>query len=379
MNQSADSQLTVSIAGGSIGGLCAGITLRGIGADIHIYERVSGTMETRGAGIVVQDELVHLLRQHHAPDLPMTSCRVRRYLDPEGGTGTTQAMPQQFTSWEAIYKTLRSTFPDDRYHMGVTVTDVMQQDSRVTATLNGKSSVTSHLFLAADGSNSVLRHRFMPDAARSYAGYVAWRGTLDESNTPPHLLAFFDDAFTFSEARSGGHILVYFIPGEGANVRRGHRRLNWVWYVRADGAELARALVDKDGKGHHASLPQGLVSPDAVRDLRSRATREVHPSLAELVAETREPFIQTIVDVMVPRTVFGRIMLVGDAAFVVRPHTAGAVAKAAYDALALSKSLAAAQSDVDAGLKAAEILQMEQGRSLVRYGIELGNRWAKSR
>src|SRR5271167_5047987 len=148
MNQSADSQLTVSIAGGSIGGLCAGITLRGIGADIHIYERVSGTMETRGAGIVVQDELVHLLRQHHAPDLPMTSCRVRRYLDPEGGTGTTQAMPQQFTSWEAIYKTLRSTFPDDRYHMGVTVTDVMQQDSRVT-------------FLAADGSNSVLRHRFM--------------------------------------------------------------------------------------------------------------------------------------------------------------------------------------------------------------------------
>ncbi len=80
---------------------------------------------------------------------------------------------------------------------------------------------------------------------------------LDESDTPQQLLAFFDDAFTFSEARSGGHILVYFIPGEGANVRRGFRRLNWVWYVRADGAELARALVDKDGKRHHASLPQG--------------------------------------------------------------------------------------------------------------------------
>ena len=89
--------------------------------------------------------------------------------------------------------------------------------------------------------------------------------------------------------------------------------------------------------------------------------------------------MQTIVDVMVPRTVFGRIMLVGDAAFVVRPHTAGAVAKAAYDAWALSKGLAGARQDVDAGLKAAEILQMEQGQSLVRYGIELGNRWAKSR
>jgi FAD binding domain-like len=48
-------------------------------------------------------------------------------------------------------------------------------------------------------------------AAPNYAGYVAWRGTLDESDTPLHLVAFFDDAFTFSEARSGGHILVYFI------------------------------------------------------------------------------------------------------------------------------------------------------------------------
>ncbi len=98
MKRSVENQLTVSIAGGSIGGLCAGVALSGIGADVRIYERVSGSMETRGAGIVVQGELVHLLRQHHAPELPMTSCRVRRYLDPEGGTGTTHAMPQQFTS-----------------------------------------------------------------------------------------------------------------------------------------------------------------------------------------------------------------------------------------------------------------------------------------
>src|SRR6202171_2714304 len=175
--------LRVTIAGGSIGGLCAGVALRGIGADVHIYERVAGPMETRGAGIVVQGDLVHLLRQHHAPDLPMTACRVRRYLDPEGGAGTTQAMPQQFTSWEAIYKTLRATFPDDRYHMGAAVSDVEQQGSQVIATLNGERKVTSDLLLAADGANSALRHRFVPDAAPNYAGYVAWRGTLDESDT----------------------------------------------------------------------------------------------------------------------------------------------------------------------------------------------------
>jgi hypothetical protein len=38
---------------------------------------------------------------------------------------------------------------------------------------------------------------------------------------------FFDDAFTFCEARSAGHILVYFIPGDGADTAPGKRRLNW--------------------------------------------------------------------------------------------------------------------------------------------------------
>jgi hypothetical protein len=53
-------------------------------------------------------------------------------------------------------------------------------------------------------------------------------------------------------------------------------------------------------------------------------------------------------------------------------HTAGAAAKAAYDATVLSKSLAHAGQNVDAGLKAAESLQMEQGQSLVQYGVALG-------
>lgn len=377
-NWHAEAHFAVTIAGGSIGGLCAGVALRGIGADVRIYERVSGPMETRGAGIVVQGDLITLLRQHHAPDLPMTACRVRQYFDPDGGAGTTQAMPQRFTSWEAIYKTLRATFPDDRYHMGAAVSDVEQQGSQVTATLNGESKVTSDLLLGADGANSALRQRFAPDATPRYAGYVAWRGTLDESYISPHLLAFFDDAFTFSEARSGGHILAYFIPGDGADVRPGHRRLNWVWYVSADEAELANALIDKDGNRHHASLPQGLVSSDAVSELRSRAKRDVHPKLAELVAATREPFLQTIVDVSVNRTVFGRVMLVGDAAFVVRPHTAGAAAKAAHDAWVLSKNLASARQNVDDGLKAAEHSQIEHGQSLLQYGVALGDRWARA-
>jgi hypothetical protein len=151
----------------------------------------------------------------------------------------------------------------------------------------------------------------LPDVQSIYAGYVAWRGTLDEADAPKELVRFFEDAFTFSESRSGGHILTYFIPGAGVDTTLGRRRLNWVWYVAADQDELGPLLIDRDGRQHHASLPQGGIPQTTVQPLVDRARHEIHPKLAELVAATPDPFVQTIVDVVVPRTVFGRVCLLG--------------------------------------------------------------------
>jgi 2,6-dihydroxypyridine 3-monooxygenase len=118
MTQAEAANLKVVVNGGSIGGLCAGVALRGIGADVQVYEEHPGPMDTRGAGIVVQGDLTNLLRAHHAPELPTTGCSIRRYLDSAGGEGRTELAPQRFTSWEAIYTTLRAAFPADRYRMG---------------------------------------------------------------------------------------------------------------------------------------------------------------------------------------------------------------------------------------------------------------------
>lgn len=368
----------VAVAGGSIGGLCAGLALHGAGFDVQVYERTPGPMDTRGAGIVVQGEVVQLLRDAGAPLLPMTGCRVRRFLGADGGAGREQSAPQAFTSWEAIYATLRAAFPASRYHMGAALTGAEggENGSPVTAEVEGRGRVEADLLVCADGAQSPSRRRLLPEVRPDYAGYVAWRGVLDEAQAPGDLVRFFDDAFTFSDARSGGHILVYLIPGAGADPTPGKRRLNWVWYVSAGGAELARLLVDRDGRQHRASLPQGGAPEATVRALVDLARREVHPKFADLVAATPDPFLQTIVDVVVPRTVFGRVCLLGDAAFVVRPHTAGAAAKAAHDAAALATSLGRARRDIDAGLRGFEAVQLDYGRAMTRYGVALGQRWA---
>ena len=364
--------------GGSIAGLCAGIALRGVGYAVEVYERAPGPMTSRGAGIVVQPDLIALLDAHGAPPLPMTTCAARRYLLPDGGVQSESRMPQHFTSWDAIHQTLRATFPEDAYHLGVSVIDFADEGNQVAVTFATGEGVAADLLVCADGDRSESRHRLLPDVRPQYAGYIAWRGTLEESKAPATLVDAFNDRFTFCDARSGGHILCYFIPGENAAVDVGHRRLNWVWYVHADETtDLPFLLRDASGEQRESSVPPGQVTGDHIAALHAAAGRELHPRFADLVRATEAPFIQAIQDLMVPRMVFGRTCLLGDAAFVVRPHTAGATAKAAADASTLGAALA--DTDLRRGLERWERSQLELGYRMTQYGVSLGERFARRR
>src|SRR3984893_608111 len=167
----ADGPLQVAVAGGSIGGLCAGLALQRIaGAEVDIYERHVGDVETRGAGIVVQPELTQLLRLVDAAELPTTGCRVRRYLEPDGGEGSEQVMPQRFTSWEAIFQTLRSAFPGGRYHVGAALGAYDTVDRLITAQIAGRGLITADLLVCAKGRSRRPVVRTRPPAAANCGG-----------------------------------------------------------------------------------------------------------------------------------------------------------------------------------------------------------------
>ena len=79
----------------------------------------------------------------------------------------------------------------------------------------------------------------------------------------------------------------------------------------------------------------------------------------------RAAFLQPIYDLEVPRMAFGRVAILGDAAFVARPHVGAGVAKAAQDALTLAEALAA-NTDAEAALKQFEHARVVLARASSR-------------
>ena len=56
--------------------------------------------------------------------------------------------------------------------------------------------------------------------------------------------------------------------------------------------------------------------------MRAAAERLLAPQFREIVRLIDEPILQPIYDLETPRMAFGRVAIIGDAAFVARPHVA---------------------------------------------------------
>ena len=158
--------------------------------------------------------------------------------------------------------------------MGATLVGVNDpgDGQTVSAEIEGHGHIKTDLLVCADGAQSPTRRRLLPDVQSIYAGYVAWRGTLDEADAP-ELVRFSGTPSPSPEARSSGHILTYFIPGAGADTTPGRRRLNWVWYVAADQDELGPLLMDRDGRQRTFAAARWHPTNDRAGPCRSRPAR----------------------------------------------------------------------------------------------------------
>ena len=107
--------------------------------------------------------------------------------------------------------------------------------------------------------------------------------------------------------------------------------------------------------------------------MRAAAARLLAPQFVEVVHATAQPFFQPIYDLESPRVAVGRVALIGDAAFVARPHLGLGVTKAAADAVALADAIANGAGDLDAALQEFNAARVSYGNQVVAEARRLGS------
>lgn len=364
------------IIGGSLGGLFAGTLLRSIGWDVDIYERSKGDLDSRGGGIVLQPEVTEVMRRTGALEgLAASGVRSRNRVvfRPDGSLLHHDPAPQTQTSWSLIYSNLKKLFPDDHYHRSMTLEDIKQVEdgSFATAIFADGTHASGDIVIGADGNGSSVRGLLWLEAEPSYAGYTAWRGLVPESEMPPAAIRDLHGDFAFA-SNTGSHILGYLVPGDHSDVRKGHRLYNWVWYRVMDDAMREDVMTDRDGRARHFSIPEGKLSDAWRDDVYSEAQALLPEGFRDVVLATKQPFAQAIRDLTVERMVNQRVILLGDSAFIPRPHTAASTSKAASNALDLVDALNAIP-DVDEALGRWEPRQLILGQQLYRSGKGMGD------
>ncbi len=363
------------IVGGSLGGLNAALWLHDIGWDVEVLERSASPLEGRGAGIVLHPATARYLVDHGVADLTEISAPVDwlRYLGADATVLSQTPCRFRFTSWTTLYRFLLGCVDRSRYRMVLEGSAVENDRGATSVTTVTGERISGDLIVAADGVASTVRSRVLPDVAPRYAGYVGWRGTVGEEQLTPETFGALHEAITY-HLMSASHILAYPIPNVDGTVTPGRRQFNWVWYRNVPaGAPLDDLMTGVDGRRHPLSLPPGMVQAHHVDDLRAAAKHLPGP-LAEIVSATAEPFVQLIVDVAVPWMVVGRVCILGDAAFALRPHAAVGTAKAAEDAWQLARALQSKPGDVDGALRHWEDQQLRLGHQVAARTCDAGNR-----
>jgi 2-polyprenyl-6-methoxyphenol hydroxylase-like FAD-dependent oxidoreductase len=361
---------TAIVIGGSLGGLLAANLLLRAGWNVHVYERVADELAERGAGIVTHPELFEAFAR-----IGISSAQIgvevpaRVTVDRTGKRIGDRPHPQTLTAWGRLYVLLKNALPAACYSSGKQLVEVTQQPGAVSARFADGTIASADLLIGADGIRSTVRTQFTPEVKPQYAGYVAWRGLVEEGDLTLQTHRDIFDYFGFC-LPPREQMLGYPVAGAHNAMEPGKRRYNFVWYRPADEEELRRLSTDDTGKVHDNGIPPPLISKRVLDEIRRTASEILSPQFAEIVAKTPQLFFQPIFDLESRHIAFGRVALLGDSAFVARPHCGMGVTKAAGDALALVDLMT--EHGIDAGLQRYSKARVEFGRKIVAHARHLG-------
>lgn len=375
--------LRVVIVGGSIGGLAAAVVLRRAGARVRVLERSAEDLGRRGGGIGIEPSLVAAvlgLTTDEDLGLAVTTRERRRVV--MGGRAFDEPMPLHATGYGLLQARLRRALPDHVVRLGCGVVDLSQDRAGVGLRLHTGEEHHADLLVGADGYRSTTRRLLWGDAAdagRTYAGYVLWRGVIDEAAVPRSLWSAIDGALHVVSAPPY-HFVAYTIPGLDGALAPGSRRLNWGWYFPLTPERLHAVLPESTARTL-APSGEGLgAAEEAQLAVLRAAPRAQWPApyreLVERTLAADRVGMFPVYEHAPSRIVDGRVALLGDAAHQASPITGSGARMAMTDALVLERCLGEGTT-VEQALGAYERARLPSTRRIVASGQSHGRALAQ--
>ncbi len=335
------------INGGGIAGLTAAIAIERLGYEAVVFESAH-EIKPVGAGLVLQSNALNSLEYLKIEDQIIEASNPINQLVIVNENGKIVKQQKASSKYRELFggmaihrHTLHSilqSYLDPRIiHTNKKAVSFSEDDEKIILHFADGSSEKGDFIISADGINSAVRRQILPESNPRYAGYISWRGVID--NFTPRVI---EATETWgSKGRFG------IVP---INENRIY------WYATISGS-IDDARLNRFGK----------------TELMDHF-KNYHPAVIKVLEQTENNgiIVTPICDIKpLNRFAYNRVLLIGDAAHATTPNLGQGACQAIEDAMFLHKELASTKNVYDA-FKLFEQKRIKKAKFIIDTSRKLG-------
>ena len=336
-----------AIIGAGIGGLTLAIAMQQKGFDVTVYENAP-QIKPLGAGlglaanamkafyeIGIGDRILKAGKKLKSLEIKSRAGKVLSSADSEK-MAKNLGVTSNFAIHRAdLHEVLLHEVKPGTLQLGKGCLDFVQSEMGVTIKFSDGTSSFADYMIAADGINSKVRSKLLPDSNPRYAGYTCWRAVIDS----------IDDFDLETTSETWGE------EGRFGIVPLSDNRIYWFACINAPQNDLSKKAF-------------------TIKDLQNRF-QYYHSPIPRLLSMTNESQLiwSDIIDLKPLRKfAFGRVVLIGDAAHATTPNMGQGACMAIEDAVILANLLETSTS-------AEEVFKLFEKKRIVRTTKIVNGSW----
>ncbi|HLR68025.1 MAG TPA: FAD-dependent monooxygenase [Virgibacillus sp.] len=340
----------IIVIGGGIGGLCTTLMLQKNGDDVQLFE-AAAQIKAVGAGIGVGSNALAALYETGVGEQIEQRGNPLHEMIFQNEQGV-QLNKMDFTKFAQefglnsftihradLHHVLYQSIKPNTIHLNKRCFDFKQTKTGVEVYFDDSTQVEGDIIIAADGIHSVFRNKLIPHAKTRYAGYTCWRGVVE---TDDHR---FTKQTSYELWGRAGRIGI--VPLKGKQV---------YWFACVNGKPNDPKYKNRtpmDVAQIFSSFPEHITQ-------LIRLTKEdelLHHDIYDL-----KPLNQFV---------YGRIVLLGDAAHATTPNMGQGAGQALEDAIVFVKSLNK-EKDLHKAFNRYENKRIKRTKKIIKMSRNIG-------